>query len=91
MLKNGGGGLCDHPELSYCPLEKTLQTNGWTNNKGAFNIDVYVNSPCKGSVKKWGRGSSSLFLYLVKELFIKTGEGVWQPLLISSKGSVKKF
>ena len=53
--------------------------------------DIYVNSPCKGSVKKWGRGSGSLFSYLVKELFIKTGEGVWQPLLISSKGSVKKF
>ena len=32
------GVLCDHPELSYFPLEKTLWTND-DDDEGAFNID----------------------------------------------------
>ena len=32
------GVLCDHPELSYFPLEKTLWTND-NDDEGAFNID----------------------------------------------------
>ena len=40
MPGTGASALCDHPELSYCPLEKTLQTDEWKHDKGAFNIDV---------------------------------------------------
>merc|ERR1711874_903268 len=29
----------DHPELSYCPLEKTSRTDEHRTNEGAFNID----------------------------------------------------
>ena len=40
------GALCDHPELSYCPLEKTWRTdgqmNGQTDDEGAFNIDYRI-------------------------------------------------
>ena len=41
------GELCDHPELSYCPLEKTLQTDDERtddDDEGAFNIDCIMSN-----------------------------------------------